>query len=136
MKLINATLNDKQIKSTELPEEIQNEIKALKESILKYNEAVTEYTNSGKKSKAIVTKLNAMEDNIADSEKSIVEKIKSYEKPEPVIDPTPAPQPTPDPVPTPAKEEKKQDSSFGWLVFGAVALAVTLGGVNLFKKRA
>ena len=32
-------------------------------------------------------------------------------------------------------EEKKKDSSLGWLLFGGVALALTLGAVNVFKKK-
>lgn len=137
MKLINSTLNDKQIKSSELPEDIQKEIKDLKEKIVKFNDSVSEYNDSPKKSKVVTKKLDAMQDDIEDLEKSIVEKIKAYEKPETKVDPTPAPQT--EQTPTPTKEtpkEKKGDSSVGWLIFGGVALVVTLGAVNLFKKRA
>jgi len=132
MKLINATLHDKQIKSSELPDDVKQDIEELKDLVLKFNSAVQEYNSSDKPNKATEQKLDAMEDNIADVEKEIVEKIKAYEKPaDPVSDPAPAP----DPNPAPAKE-KKEDSGVGWLVFSAVALAVTLGAVNLFKKKA
>jgi len=134
MKLISSTLNDKQIKSSELPDDIQKEIKNLKEKITSYNESVQKYNESPKKSKAETKKFDAIEDDIADLEKSIVEKIKAYEKPEPKVKPTPAPQTEPTPsVETP---KKKEDSSIGWLIFGGVALVVTLGAVNLFKKTA
>lgn len=137
MKLINATLNDKQIKSSELPDNIKSDIKELKDLIVKFNEAVNQYNDSGKKSKAGVDKLDAMSDHIEDFEKKIAEAIKAYEKPEPKVEPTPAPaDPTPAPAPAPAKEAKKEDSGLGWLIFGGVALVVTLGAVNLFKKRA
>jgi hypothetical protein len=135
MKLINATLNDKQIKSSELSDDIQNEIKDLKEKIVKFNESVSEYNDSPKKSKVATKKLDAMQDDIEDLEKSIVEKIKGYEKPEPVVETTPAPAPKTEPIPNPTPTEKKGDSSLGWLIFGGVALVVTLGAVNLFKKR-
>ena len=136
MKLINATLHDKQIKSSDLPDDVKQDIEELKDLVLKFNSAVQEYNSSDKPNKATEQKLDAMEDNIADVEKEIVEKIKAFEKPaDPVPDPVPDPTPVPDPNP-PAKEEKKGDSGVGWLVFSAVALAVTLGAVNLFKKKA
>jgi hypothetical protein len=135
MKLINATLNDKQIKSSELSDDIQNEIRDLKEKIVKFNESVSEYNDSPKKSKVATKKLDAMQDDIEDLEKSIVEKIKGYEKPEPVVETTPAPAPETEPISNPTPTEKKGDSSLGWLIFGGVALVVTLGAVNLFKKR-
>jgi hypothetical protein len=135
MKLINATLNDKQIKSSELPEAIVNQIKELKDLIVKYNDSVNEYNNSSKQTKAGKQKLDAMSDHIEELENKIVQEIKAYEKPEPIVEPTPAPAPDPTPAPAPIKE-KKEDSGLGWLIFSGVALAVTLGAVNLFKKRA
>jgi hypothetical protein len=134
MKLINATLNDKQIKSSELPEAIVNQIKELKDLIVKYNDSVNEYNSSSKQTKAGKQKLEAMSDHIEELENKIVQEIKAYEKPEPIVEPTPAPA---DPTPAPAPiEKKKEDSGLGWLIFGGVALVVTLGAVNLFKKRA
>ena len=135
MKLINATLNDKQIKSSELPEAIVNQIKELKELIVKYNDSVNEYNSSSKQTKAGKQKLEAMSDHIEELENKIVQEIKAYEKPEPIVEPTPAPTTDPTPAPAPIKE-KKEDSGLGWLIFGGVALVVTLGAVNLFKKRA
>jgi hypothetical protein len=135
MKLINSTLNDKQIKTSELSDDIQKEIKDLKELIVKFNDSVSEYNDSPKKSKVATKKLDAMSDDIADTEKKIVEKIKAYEKPEPIVEATPAPAPETEPIPNPTPTEKKGDSSLGWLLFGGVALVVTLGAVNLFKKR-
>ena len=135
MKLINATLNDKQIKSSELPEAIVNQIKELKDLIVKYNDSVNEYNSSSKQTKAGKQKLEAMSDHIEELENKIVQEIKAYEKPEPIVEPTPAPATDPTPAPAPIKE-KKEDSGLGWLIFGGVALVVTLGAVNLFKKRA
>jgi len=135
MKLINATLNDKQIKSSELPEAIVNQIKELKELFVKYNDSVNEYNSSSKQTKAGKQKLEAMSDHIEELENKIVQEIKAYEKPEPIVEPTPAPTTDPTPAPAPIKE-KKEDSGLGWLIFGGVALVVTLGAVNLFKKRA
>jgi hypothetical protein len=136
MKLINATLNDKQIKSSELPEAITNQIKELKDLIVKYNDSVNEYNNSSKQTKAGKQKLDAMSDHIEEFENKVVQEIKAYEKPEPIVESTPAPAPDPTPDPAPIVTEKKEDSGLGWLIFGGVALVVTLGAVNLFKKRA
>jgi hypothetical protein len=135
MKLINATLNDKQIKSSELPEAITNQIKELKDLIVKYNDSVNEYNSSSKQTKAGKQKLEAMSDHIEELENKVVQEIKAYEKPEPKVEPTPAPAIDPTPAPAPI-EKKKEDSGLGWLIFSGVALAVTLGAVNLFKKRA
>jgi len=132
MKLINAALHDKQLKSSELSDDIKQEINELKELVLKFNEAVKEYNASSKKDKATEAQLDDMEDQMTDLEKDIVSKINDYEKPAPKEE-TKAAEGTPAPAPAPAP--KKEDSSLGWLIFGGVAFVVTLGAVNLFKKK-
>jgi len=131
MKLINASLHDKQLKSSELSDDIKQDINELKELVLKFNEAVKEYNASSKKDKATEAQLDDMEDQMSDLEKDIVGKINAYKKPAPKEE-TKAAEGTPAPPP-PAP--KKEDSSLGWLIFGGVALVVTLGAVNLFKKK-
>ena len=56
-------------------------------------------------------------------------------KPAEVTQPEAAPykvETAPAPTPAPAK---KEDSSIGWLVFGGVVLVLTVGAVNLMKKK-
>jgi peptidoglycan hydrolase CwlO-like protein len=132
MKLINSALNDKQIKVADLPEEIKQDMSELKALVLKFNDAVKEYNAEGEKDNATEAKLDDMEDQISDLEKNIVEKINALEKPAPKAAAEGTPAPTPPPAPAP---EEKKDGGLGWLIFGGVALVVTLGAVNLFKKR-
>lgn len=129
MKLINSTLHDKQLKYSDLSDDIKQDLGELKELVLKFNDACKEYNASGAKDNATEAKLDDMEDQIAEVEKEIVSKIKAYEKPQ-----VAAAEGTPTPAPAPAPEKKK-DSGIGWLIFGGVALVVTLGAVNLFKKK-
>ena len=131
MKLINAALHDKQLKSSDLSDEIKQDINELKELVLKFNEAVKEYNVSPKKDKATEAQLDDMEDQMSDLEKDIVGKINAYEKPAPKEEAKAAAEGTPAPAPAP----KKEDTSLGWLIFGGVALVVTLGAVNLLKKK-
>ena len=131
MKLINAALHDKQLKSSDLSDDIKQDINELKELVLKFNEAVKEYNASPKKDKATEAQLDDMEDQMTDLEKDIVGKINAYEKPAPKEEAKAAAEGTTTPAPAP----KKEDSSLGWLIFGGVALVVTLGAVNLFKKK-
>jgi hypothetical protein len=64
-----------------------------------------------------------MEHAIAEYDKSIADEIRNGKQEEPAqkvaADGT----------------EKKKDSSLGWLIFGGVALALTFGVVNVFKKK-
>ena len=131
MKLINAALHDKQLKSSDLSDDIKQDINELKELVLKFNEAVKEYNVSPKKDKATEAQLDDMEDQMSDLEKDIVGKINAYEKPAPKEEAKAAAEGTPAPAPAP----KKEDTSLGWLIFGGVALVVTLGAVNLLKKK-
>ena len=131
MKLINAALHDKQLKSSDLSDDIKQDINELKELVLKFNEAVKEYNASPKKDKVTEAQLDDMEDQMSDLEKDIVGKINAYEKPAPKEEAKAAAEGTPAPAPAP----KKEDTSLGWLIFGGVALVVTLGAVNLLKKK-
>ena len=73
--------------------------------------------------------MDDLEDSISEREIELATFIKAYEKP--------APEPAPAAAPAPAAQAqpKKEDNSVGWLVFGGVVLALTLGAVNLMKKK-
>ena len=78
-------------------------------------------------------KLDKWEDEIAAKDHDISLQIKNYQEPKP--EPKPEPAPAPAPAPEPAPVAKKEDNSVGWLIFGGVVLALTLGAVNLMKKK-
>ena len=138
MKLINSALQEKELKLKQLPKELQDEIAQHKEMIVKYNMACDEYENEDDEDAETEAKLDEQEDFLAKNETEIAEKIKAYEVPAPAPDPTPAPAPAPDPTPAPAPAPApaKKDNSAGWLIFGGAVLLVTLGAVNVFKRKA
>ena len=94
---------------------------------IKYNEACDEYETLEEKDRDDDTEkdLDSMEDSITEVELEIVEKIKALQ-PE---------QQQQQGQQTQQKPAEKSDSSIGWLLFGGVALVVTLGVVNVFKKK-
>ena len=123
MKLILQALADKGLTQEQLPAETQEEIKRHKEMIVKYNAACDEYEEDEEQDAEIEQQLDEQEDYLATNEARIVESINAF---------NPAPAPTPDPEP-PAKEKK---GGAGWLIFGAAVMLITVGAVNVFKKRA
>lgn len=135
MKLINAVLQEKNLKLKDLSDELRERIDEHKQMIIKYNLACEEYENEEEEDADTEAKLDKQEDFIANNENEIAEEIRNYEKPAP----TPAPEPTPTPAPAPAAPAPapapKKDNSAGWLIFGGAVLLVTLGAVNVFKKR-
>lgn len=131
MKLINAALAEKNLKLKDLPAELQEDVAEHKEMIVKYNMACDEYENEDEEDAETEKKLDEQEDFLASNEADIAARIKAFEKP------APAPDPAPDPTPAPAPAAPaKKDNSAGWLIFGGAVLLVTLGAVNVFKKRA
>lgn len=133
MKKISEVLKQKGIKSDSLPQEIKDEIAKFKQDVKEYNEMIEEYEKEQKEEnepdEELEKKLDDAQDALAERELAIADKIINYN---PNPEPAPAPAPAPASAPEPAK---KEDSSVGWLVFGGVVLALTLGAVNLMKKR-
>ena len=133
MKKISEALRKKGIASKALPQELQESIAKLREDILAYNAAVEEYDNEKgeedeedeEAAKEANKKFEDLADAIAEKEIELAEAIENFQE---------APK-NDEPVPTPATPQKKEDSSVGWLVFGGVVLALTLGAVNLMKKK-
>lgn len=133
MKLINAELQAKELKLKQLSQELQDEIAQHKEMIVKYNMACDEYDNADEEDEETEQKLDEQEDFLASNESDIAKRIREFEVPAPAPAPDPAPDPAPAPAPAPAP--KKSDNSAGWLIFGGAVLLVTLGAVNVFKKK-
>jgi len=133
MKLINEALKRKGITLKKLPEEIKDQISSLKSSIEDYNKEAEAYEDQEEEDTAMEEKLDKWEDEIAAKDHDISLQIKNYQEPKP--EPKPEPAPAPAPAPEPAPVAKKEDNSVGWLIFGGVVLALTLGAVNLMKKK-
>ena len=140
MQLINQALKEKNYKLADLSEELKEKVNDHKEMIIKYNMALDEYENDEDEDAETEKKLDEQEDFIASNEKDVAEEIRNYVKPEPKPEPEPEPEPEPKPYPRQIRREireepKKKKSDVGWLVFGGVVLAITLGAVNVFKKK-
>lgn len=138
MQLINETLKEKNYKLADLSDELKEKVNDHKEMIIKYNMAIDEYENDEDEDAETEKKLDEQEDFIANNEKEIAEEIRNYVKPEPKPEPEHEPEPEPyrRPVPRPRPEPvKEKKSDVGWLIFGGVVLAITLGAVNVFKKK-
>ena len=134
MKLINAELQAKELKSKQLSQELQDEIAQHKEMIVKYNMACDEYDNADEEDEETEKKLDEQEDFLAKNESDIAQRIRAYQVPAPKAAPAPS-DTKPAPAPAPAPAPKKSDNSAGWLIFGGAVLLVTLGAVNVFKKK-
>ena len=134
MKLINAELQAKELKLKQLSQELQDEIAQHKEMIVKYNMACDEYDNADEEDEETEKKLDEQEDFLANNESDIAKRIREFQVPA-TKDPAPSDESTPAPAPAPAQAPKKSDNSAGWLIFGGAVLLVTLGAVNVFKKK-
>jgi len=121
MKLVSQALADKNLKLKDLSQDLKQRIDNHREMILKYNMACEEYDDSEDEDSEVEKKLDEQEDFIANNEKELVAEIKNYQEAQP-----PAPPPPP---------AKSKDNSVGWLIFGGAVLLVTLGAVNVFKKK-
>jgi len=135
MKLINAELQAKELKSKQLSQELQDEIAQHKEMIVKYNMACDEYDNADEEDEETEKKLDEQEDFLAKNESDIAQRIRAYQVPAPKAAPAAPSDTKPAPAPPPAPAPKKSDNSAGWLIFGGAVLLVTLGAVNVFKKK-
>jgi hypothetical protein len=129
MKLINAALAEKNLKLKQLPSEIQQDVLKHKEMIVKYNMACDEYENEDDEDEEIEKKLDEQEDFLASYEAEIADKIRNYSLDSNTLSASGASGETEEPT-------EKKGSSAGWLIFGGAVLIVTLGAVNVFKKRA
>lgn len=131
MKKISEALRKKQITSKALPQDLQDEIAKLREEILAYNAAVEEYEkekgeDNEDADEEADKKFEDLADSIAEKEVEIATAIENFQEAAKSDEPAPAPA---------AAAPKKEDNSVGWLVFGGVVLALTLGAVNLMKKK-
>jgi len=127
MKNVVATLKKQNLQVTDLPQELQQRVNSLEQLFEKFKDAAQEYDNQEETNKDTERILDEMEDKLATEDEELADDIEDYiiEKNKPQSEPQPEPQPEP----------KKKESGLGWLIFGGLALVLTLGAVNTFKKR-
>lgn len=127
MKLINAALREKNFKLKDLTPEIQAEIESFKKVLFEYNVLCDEWEED-KENQELNGKLEVMATEIEATDKRISEKIMAHN-----TQIEPKPQTVNADGDKKPKENKK--SSTGWFVFAGAVLIVTLGAVNVFKKK-
>lgn len=142
MKKIEDILKNKNVNVEELPQKIQ---KAIENSKLHYadweeqNSALNDDSTDEEKKDVEELRLSVIEFNesissVIDEFISQEEEDEEEEKTPPIENKTPTPTPTSTTPPTPPTPEKKK-GGIGWMLFGAVALVVTMGAVNVMNKK-
>jgi len=143
MKNIESLLDDNKINVEELPQKLVKAIENAKKHYVDWEQAKGELTDES--SKEEVFEVEELAEVVNDYNENILEAIQDFldanKTPEPNPTPTPSPEPTPTPTPpnenpTPhiAPKDEKKGSGIGWAIFGAIALVVTLGAVNVMNK--
>jgi hypothetical protein len=89
----------------------------------KYNEVCDEYEKQEEDPKTEKL-LDEMDHDIASFEIEIANKIKAL----------PATK-SAEGAPAPAEKKEEKSNGIGWLIFGGVVFAITLGAVSVFKKK-
>jgi hypothetical protein len=142
MKKITVILQEKNVKVSSLPENIQTAIENsinLYDDIQNLDATLTEESTEEEKFELV-----EMKDTHEEFNESIVGAIENFQKETEAKEkaekkkeepPTPAPTPTPTPVPTPAPEEKKKGIGFGTFILGAFVLVATAGAVNMMRNK-
>jgi hypothetical protein len=145
MNKVIQTLKQFKLSEEELPEKIQDRIEHLEQLVVAHNlfidklEAQDEVTEE--EEKAVETqseKIDLLDDKISKEiiafQKSKTPDPKPTPDPAPTPTPTPTPKPIEDPTPHVAPKDEKKGNGVGWAIFGAIALVVTLGAVNVMNK--
>lgn len=137
MESIYQTLSDIGIQEEDLPQQIQNQIDQLDTRTETFNELLDQLESDGLSEDEINAQTSEEDDNLAEIEEGIVEAILAWHdsianqrqsQPQYYNQGGGVPQNL---GKQPQKDKKGGD---GWFLFGAFALVVTLGAVNMFKK--
>jgi hypothetical protein len=140
MKSIESLLDDNKINVDGLPQKLVKAIENAKKHHADWEQAKGELTEES--SEEEVLEVQELAEVVNDYNENILEAIQKFLEanknpdPDPAPDPAPIPTPKPkeDPTPHVAPKEEKKGNGVGWAIFGAIALVVTLGAVNVMKK--
>jgi hypothetical protein len=143
MNKIIQTLKQFKLSEEELPENIQDRIEHIEQLVVAHNLFVDKLEEQDEVSEEEEKAVEAQSEKIDLLDTKVSKEIIAFAKsktpdPTPKVNvpptPDPTPTPTPDPIPQITPKEEKKGSSVGWAIFGAIALVVTLGAVNVMKK--
>lgn len=133
MNKIIQTLKQFKLSEEELPENIQDRIEHIEQLVVAHNAYVDKLEEQEEVSEDEEKAVEAQSEKIDLIDKKVSQEIIAFvnsKKPEP----TPEPKSTNEPTPHVAPKDEKKGSGVGWAIFGAIALVVTLGAVNVMKK--
>lgn len=111
--------------------EMYADIEAFESDLEEADEAIVEKIHHWQKNKDVWA---ANSQRMAEGRKNAQAQAQSQPQPSQAPQQTPKSQPTQVPNNLGVEPEKEKKNSDGWLIFGALALVVTLGAVNMFKK--
>ena len=136
MKALFDYLEAAKLTEEDLPQELQTQIDALDERTERWNENVDAYNEDDvEEDEEVEARLQAEEQALVQIENAIIQSVYAWLKSKSAGKSAPQPTGVP-PAPQPAKTGEGDDGGgWGWLIFGSLALVVTMGAVNIFKKR-
>jgi hypothetical protein len=129
MKKIESLLTDNNVDVSALPQKLQKAISHSQKHYADWEQANNELTEASTDDERaevadLLETVQGFNESIMDAVMNFLDT--SNDEPEPII--------TPDPIPQEAPKEEKKGNGVGWAIFGAIALVVTLGAVNVMKK--
>jgi len=126
MEKVISTLKNNGLKENELPINLQEKIDYLEGLIEQHNALVDELESANDVSEEQEEQVQEQSERIDELDAKIAKEIQHF------IDESKAKKDAENVTKTPDAIEKK--SSKGWFIFGALALVVTLGAVNVMNK--
>lgn len=146
MNKVIQSLKELGVKESDLPEKIQDRIEHLEQLVVAHNAFVDKLESQDEvteeEEKAVETQSEKIDLLDAKISKEIVAFVKSNtpdptppkETPKPKEEAKETPKPKEEPTPHVAPKDEKKGNGVGWAIFGALALVVTLGAVNVMNK--
>lgn len=137
MNKIIQTLKQFKLTEEELPENIQDRIEHIEQLVVAHNAYVDKLEEQDEVSEEEEKAVEAQSEKIDLIDTKVSQEIIAFvksKKPEPTPDPIPTPEPKIETTAHVAPKDEKKGNGVGWAIFGAIALVVTLGAVNVMKK--
>ena len=131
MKKIESLLTDNNVDVSALPQKLQKAISHSQKHYADWEQANNELTEASTDDERaevadLLETVQGFNESIMDAVMNFLDTSND--------EPDPTPIPTPDPIPQVTPKEEKKGNGVGWAIFGAIALVVTLGAVNVMKK--
>ena len=127
MKKIESLLTDNNVDVSALPQKLQKAISHSQKHYADWEQANNELTEASTDDER--AEVADLLETVQGFNESIMDAVMNF-----LDTSNDEPEPTPDPIPQEAPKEEKKGNGVGWAIFGAIALVVTLGAVNVMKK--